>query len=347
LRIWIDGAPTGWDLDGWPGRALIEKWGAKGRDVALVAVAETLATLTFGQKLVIHGLLERCRTTLFAVQRLPAARTGGILAEVRSAQAAIAWASGAAETRIPQANWGRSATVVVGRMEAPPLPGRPVSLDELFPENAARAHLLKVTNEADGPIESFGSRFWTFVLGGKPEIGQLVKAGTPAQVIYQDRYLFSPLTVRLIQEILRPLAPKKDERANVMIRTQAAKAGLAASGPRLLVHDWESAPHRDHVLRAMVERLGFVCRLETRRIQELPHDRTLQIQWQGGGNVVLHLDQGLGFWNARQRLPFPFTARPEAQGAELAGLRFDVVHRQPQPMPIFILDVQLGKKVGA
>jgi hypothetical protein len=57
-----------------------------------------------------------------------------------------------------------------------------------------RADLLRVSSEADGPVESFGSRFWTSVLASKPEIGQLVRNGTPTQVVYQDRYLFSPLT---------------------------------------------------------------------------------------------------------------------------------------------------------
>ncbi len=59
-------------------------------------------------------------------------------------------------------------------------------------------------------------------------------------------------------------------------------------------HDWESRLLQAYVLRDLIEWLGFVFRLETRTVQDLPHGRTLQVQWPNGGNAVLHLDQGLG-----------------------------------------------------
>jgi hypothetical protein len=129
----------------------------------------------------------------------------------------------------------------------------------------------------------------------------------------------------------------------VIIRTLGAKSGSRQNAPTFLSQDWESLQHRDYVLRRLIERIGFASRLETRVLHELPHDRTLQIQWQDGGSIVLHLDQGLGFWTTRQRIPFAFTAKPEQQDGELAKASFDVLHRHGHSMPMFILDVELSK----
>jgi DEAD/DEAH box helicase domain-containing protein len=145
LDVWIGGEPTEWDFDGWPGLPLIEKWGIKGRKVSIVLEADTLQVLTFGQRL---RILEHSHASLFSSDRLPAVGGGKLLAEVRGAHGAIAWASGEASARIPAEEWGRSTGAVVSgragkftRAEA-----HPIRLSEFFRSEFSRGDLLRISN---------------------------------------------------------------------------------------------------------------------------------------------------------------------------------------------------------
>jgi hypothetical protein len=343
LKLWIDGLPAEWDFTSWPATAVLEKWGAKGR-VALAVETEMLAMLTFGQRITLRSFIERSRAVLISAPNLPRAGEGYLIGELRSASGVTGWASDSARGRVPGSEWGRgvSAALVTGRADPPSdVAEALIGLDDLFPEDAVRGDMLRILDEADGPANEFGSRFWAFILERKPEIGQLIRSGHVARVVYQDRYLFSPIAVRLLRELLRPLARGAD-RPKLLIRTLDRRPGAGSVVPAFLWNDWESSEHKNYVLRALMEGIGFKTTLESTTLSQLPHERTIEIHWRDQGSVILHLDQGLGHWIAAGRPRFVFTASPQNQAVSLATLRFEAVHRQPYPMAIFVLDAKMG-----
>jgi hypothetical protein len=342
LKLWVDGLPAEWDFTSWPALPVLEKWGAKGRRVALAVEQQVLAMLTFGQRVTLRSVIERSRAVLISATSLPRAGEGYLIGELRSASGVTGWASDTARARVPGDEWGRglSAALVTGSADlSSGVAERSVGLDDLFPADAVRGDMLRILDEANGSANEFGARFWGFVLEKKPEIGQLIRRGDVVRVVYQDRYLFSPIAVRLLRELLRPLAQGAD-RPELLIRTLDHRAGGGSLPPAFLWHDWQSSDHRNHVLRTLVEGIGFKSTLETSTLQQLPHERTIEIHWRDQGSVILHLDQGLGHWTAVGRPRFAFTAGPQNQALSLAALRFELVHRQPYPMAIFVLDAK-------
>ncbi|CAO3444054.1 DEAD/DEAH box helicase [Azospirillum largimobile] len=352
LQLWLGGSPADWDFVSWPARPLLEKWGAKDRNIVLTVLESTAATLTFGQKVALRSLLERSRAGLSSAPALPEASGAAVLAQVRSALGNEVWAVADPAARVPDAGWGEGhdAPVIVGR--GPGLgtgPARRLDPDELFRTETERADLIEMGGEANGSVDGFGRRFWALVLERKPEIGQLLQSGGRlVEVVYHDRYLSSPLPVRLLCEVLRPVAATGPAgRVDVLVRTRGRRSFDHAPPPVQLRDDWAHVDHRDAVVEAALAHIGLRGRIETGQTRDLPHGRTLYLRWDNGGELKVHLDQGFGHWETTRSVMFPFTARPDAQSRALLDARFDIRNRTEHPMPIFVLDIVLAATAGA
>ncbi|QCG89137.1 DEAD/DEAH box helicase [Azospirillum sp. TSH100] len=347
LQLWLGGTPADWDFVSWPARPLLEKWGAKDRPVVLTLAEDTIATLTFGQKISLRSLLERSRADLASTPSLPKVGGGAVLARVHSAAGDEHWAAAGAVACVPDAGWGdgQGEPIVVGRGSASGIGvSRRLDSELLFQTETERADLIRIASEMNGPAEGFGQRFWALVLERKPEIGQLLQPGGKlSEVVYQDRYLFSPLPVRLLCEVLKPIAATgRAGEVDVLVRTRARRSSDYASVPFQLRDDWAFTEHRDDVVKAALARLALRGRIETGQNRDLPHERTLLLRWDNGGELKIHLDQGFGHWDTIRPASFPFTANPEAQSQTLLEMRFDIRNRTMHPMSVFVLDIVLA-----
>lgn len=347
LEVWLHGAPVDWDFVSWPAAPLLEKWGAKGRSVLLIGVEEALATLTFGQKIALRSQLERSRAGLAGVSVMPIVGGAAIVSRVRSAVGDETWATADPAAGVPDVGWGvgmggpvvvaRAHQVDTGRM-------RRVDLDSLFRTETERADLIQITDQINGPAEGFGQRFWSLILDCKPEIGQLLKAGgCLAEVVYHDRYLSSPLPIRLLCEVLKPIAASGQRGCiDILVRTRGRRTGDYAQNPIQFRDDWARVDHRDAVVHAALAGLGLRGRIETRHTRDLPHERTLLLRWESGGQLKVHLDQGFGHWDTVRPVTFPFSQRPEQQSRALIETPFDLRNRTAYPMSVFVLDIVLA-----
>lgn len=67
---------------------------------------------------------------------------------------------------------------------------------------------LSIQHQIDGIAKSFGLRFWKFVAHFHPASKDLLLTNAEAKVIsvsYVDRYLFTPLSIALLQSIIAGL----------------------------------------------------------------------------------------------------------------------------------------------
>jgi len=69
----------------------------------------------------------------------------------------------------------------------------------------------------------------------------------------------------------------------------------------------------------------------------IPHARELRVEWSDGRRWRLRLDQGVGFWRAAVRTPFPFDAFPAEQASTLRRYRGRVCGASPEhPTVLYI-----------
>ncbi len=146
---------------------------------------------------------------------------------------------------------------------------------------------------------------------------------------YSDRYLRSPLTVRLLGEVLKKL-PRRSEDTRIKILSQKADVGLV-SRARVLHDSWSDDKVREGVIRGCVLGADFTLKPKG----GCPHARSLALEFDDGSRVTVHLDQGLGPWRTAGHRPIPFDGQATivVQVAALAKVRTDVEMQDKGLMP--------------
>lgn len=177
--------------------------------------------------------------------------------------------------------------------------------------------------------QEFGARFWTAVEKGAPDwVSALRSRPGLTRVRYQDRYLHTPLTVRLFSEALAHLCREVLASPPDALPIDIITAHLAtdARPGSLLWHEWQSSQDRTEVLSRLLKPLGRVA-LDERRRQDTQHARELTLIFEDGSRSALHLDQGFGFLGCRAEARHPFREDARRQASHLAGADFWVQAR--------------------
>jgi hypothetical protein len=273
---------------------------------------------------------------------LPKAGNGYVVAEVSDANT-FTWAASTEAAGLPDDGWSIDGHPLVrARNHLRNATAEVEVAPETLHDDGLIAKVVPIGRQLNGPVSQFGQRFWDEITAAKKDIGQAIRSGGALTAItYQDRYLFNPLMVRLLHEIIKPLVAGRPKTAGSLVmtvRTQACRNSDYAGCGRYLHHDWGDINHRDAVLRRVLERSVTRVSLETDELKNLPHDRTLSLQWGNGESLLLYLDQGLGHWGTVRSVSFPFTEMPASQASSLIAVDFSVTSRSSFPMAVFVLD---------
>jgi hypothetical protein len=221
---------------------------------------------------------------------------------------------------------------------------------ELLPSSLRRNppgifHEVKVGSELDGDVSSFGKRFWALIGKVEPALeARLAGRSGLAKVTYADRYVRSPLLVRLVAEVVRELsrAPGGIAKDTVLEVTTSA---AAADRPSFRVfHDWREARDQEAVLDGLLFDLGTrAIRVDDRR--DKVHMRELRLEWSDGRGFAVRLDQGFGFLRAEgspRDLSFNFDAAARSQVQALRSARFAVRKADALPVPLYVTESAAG-----
>jgi len=154
-----------------------------------------------------------------------------------------------------------------------------------FFAKAERTALCSLTNELNGRVEDFGETFWRFVSQRSPLVGGRLERNTPlVSIEYSDRYLNSPLPVRLLAEVIAH-APGMSSSSAVKLITTDQVSNFSSSSPTLLKHDWQVLKHRDNVLQGGLSGAlgGRFTHLKQPKF-DVPHGRVLRLKFADGGS---------------------------------------------------------------
>ena len=328
-RLFLGGDPASWEPLAWRARSDLARLAEARVQISLIAPNGILEELSVSQRDELAALAAFTGARLYLADRHPLAGTPGLplLVELGSQDASVQWVAENSEATVPDPTWGQGYRFVrvtsSTALAALPSNWRHVDQDSIRKQSAGIAE-LRIANELNGALATFGDRVWNHVRAHVPDLKRFLQVGRLVEVRYSDRYLRSPLSVMLILSLLRPLAALGDD-----VRASVTTEIVTRENPRIPVevqHDWQLACDRkdvaDHLFRSFFE--SFEWKEKSKR--ELPHARELELVRVDGARWVLRLDQGVGYWGIakRRRTSYPFEGSPREQLDFLKGLSADV-----------------------
>ncbi|MBY0336618.1 MAG: DEAD/DEAH box helicase [Acetobacteraceae bacterium] len=334
VALFLHGDAADWDLPTWWGGRLLEDLGRHDVPLTLAVSPDAATRLGFDDVLELRGLRERCGGRLDVV-----AWEGSLSAP----PGLVAWVGkddgiGWVETDATAMPPGRipPAAVFRGRVDGPPWRRvRPLQLDDRL--RALRQTTIRQTiaRELDGPLRSFGTRFWS-LLRGSPAVDAWLSAGPVSSAAYADRYLFSPLVVGLLYSVLASKQGPLAAGATVEVTTMGERDGARYGLPHRLQDDWSAPAVRDSVLDGLLRADGLVARITALDRRSTQHARRLCLTRADGARLTLLLDHGFGHWAPARRVDFDFTASAARQTQILRTLDQTVASRQGASTEIIV-----------
>jgi hypothetical protein len=332
LSLFLTGLPSGWDVAEWPGMQVAETARRASVPVAIVLRAADVNRLEMSQKLDLVRLVTRAEGTLHLADDLPTAGEAAVLAEVRLDREDIAVAAPDPGAAHIDRHWGEGARALTVRGLCAPAKASPaLSLSKVTAYGEGNSASSDVSTELDGPVGQFGRGLWKIARGLRPQV--FAGEATLEAVTYNDRYLRSPFTARLLFEAWRRL-PLRDDDTRFAIVTEALREEYRPG--TALHHNWAS----DGLRRAALSALFPSASITLGAKSDCAHARFFRLSFSDGSEVSLFLDQGFGAWReaCRRGTRFDHEATAEAQARTLAALRFDVAMQDGArfPSPIWL-----------
>lgn len=317
LDLWLHGDPGGWDLPGWPMRAVLARAAAAGLRPRLHLDKEALTAAGFdlSRKLALHNLAQGA--DLHLCDRLPRAGEACVVLRAEGAAGCEALAVTDPAEALPGAAWGAGAAAPAVIGPAPDLPcGTRISAERLMALGVGNARLMRPGAALDGPAAGFGKRFWDWLRAHAPlEIGAMQGVGL-RRLAYTDRYLLQPYALRLLAEVMRTAPGAGGAERSVAL----APADRLPAEPRFLHDGFPSDGIRRELLAALLP--GAEVSLSPK--PRLPHYRALTAELADGRRLTIHLDQGFGGWRVDGTQRHDFAAPAAAQARSLTSAVFRV-----------------------
>lgn len=331
VTFYIHGSPDEWDFETSGLVAILDEDAPSQYVLALPASARLDARFGLSQALTLFRMARHA--VVAEVPVLPSAAGMQVLVSFRQSgrDVAIAGPAGAA---IPGPEWGEGSTapLVLGQFLRPSMPA-PLDLLALVNALAGGAQLHRITGELDGSIDSFGQRFWGLVRSLAPALVDAMDAHGVAQVTYSDRYVVSPLTIRIVWEALHA-TPGRRTTTSLRVLTKVIDRQNGRNAPWRFDQFFQSTDDRNAILEQLVGRGSVVAASRSDRA----HERVLILELADGRIATINLDQGFGAWRIRNgmTLRHAFDATVVAQTNAIRAARLHVELPAGASTPIVI-----------
>jgi len=322
LRIYLDGEPAAWDLlDRWEIEKDLVRWAAEGRKVRLLIKQSHYDALDVILSNQLAGLVEIGKIEIY-LQQNTALIQGYLIAEAGSNTRYIRWAVRTMETCEAGEKWGQDGDAsysvkLIQPISLPKIQGKILTAQQLRRSDGGNIQELQIKTELDGKVSQFGTAFWQHIQAVQPQLKKALSENTLVEVCYVDRYLKSPLTLKLLHSILMAL-PIDVVNTKVKVKT-SENVQIDRRPPYKIEHDWTQDKIRIQIAEQLLK-AEFICR----NYRILPHARELQLKWDNGQTWILRLDQGLGYWGITGNQQFDFEQSVAEQVHQLKNLDFVV-----------------------
>ena len=325
VRLHLGGDFDGWSLGDWSLGTNIKRWIGEDRPVEVV-IPRNVNAIPREERLHLVAL----GTLGVRLLRRQGGRVGRwLLAELHDGDRVLSFAARDADALIPGEAWGvsgASAHVVRGTLANTPKALNSVETAELSGPPPGKWDQVSLGLHLGGPINRVGSAFWANVLKCAPQVAERIRTGHPIRkVVYQDKYVRSPLVARLVAEVIGELvgtAPAATGEARFEIRTTSPKRGTRSG--HWVHHNWTTGPQAAGVIKRLLATREVSTEVTLHDEGQIPHARALEIVWVDGRHWSCSLDHGFGFLSTVGRVDYRFEDSRQQQAIELAAASFDV-----------------------
>ena len=276
-----------------------------GKKVNIIIKENALKQYHENDVITLRSLVDHDNINVYSIDDLPKMNGGNIIAEVTLNNGMhYIWGFSDVEFMTANAVWGKSNTIVKGQLkDVPSKNAKPVEKNQLQTAKIIQGDKeIAVQNELDGPLNGFGSRFWMLIEKNHSEISQQLLANDVLSIEYSDKYIFTPLALALIKEIVIGLREHVgfDHWKSVTLAVQTlGKRSYAdnrcVSG--LIYSDWLNSQERNQVLEKMFDEIGVKATVQA----TTQHSRALTIRFNNQKTLTIRLDQGVSYWRVQNR----------------------------------------------
>jgi DEAD/DEAH box helicase domain-containing protein len=343
LRLHLGGDSEHWDFAAWSLRPALLRWAASGVNVALCMAPSTVATLNLANREYLATLTDALGLD---VRETSSPTPTNLVAEIGGHES-VRWAVRSLEAAIPGEQWGKTDLCVFERTgELQVRSGKQLSLADIRPpapepERGGDYHYIGITGQLRVPVDQFGRHFWNLAFAKIPALRRRLESQALTCIEYTDRYLKTPLTVRLLLETfayLRKEFPTSFSDATEVRVNTCATDPDARGYPREFHHDWRDPADRRQTITVAATTLGLAVDFHELDRRRLPHHRGYTLSFSESGDWRMRLDEGFGFLGQGNKPdPFPFHSPPQRQAEKLLQPRLHGVDRRlPFPSAFYL-----------
>ena len=339
IRLFAAGSSADWDIGPSPLRELAYSLSGLDNEVEIVIPDQAMTMMDDSNRYFLASLADHPKVTILTSDATEHCGQGWLLAETLGGSSSVRWAIGKkAETDFGP-GWGVTdgPLIMVADAVSSSLNGTTLDATTIRPrptDNGDRE--TQIHHELNGELQGFGTRFWTYLADQHAATKTLLanQSDDVAALVYRDRYLFTPLSVALLAEVvcgLRQIIGQGRWAAPAVqvVTTNRRSAGENASR-KTLWSDWQDMSVRDQVLAATFHYQGIDAVVQLADNASTGHGRLLEIKWSSGKTLTVRLDQGVSYWrsahsNTRQDNDLNLNNETiESQAKHLAELAIDI-----------------------
>ena len=329
VTLYLHGASEEWELADWPVGGLFAR--LKEAEVKIEVVLENRALTDRGmilaQKLDLHRL--SVDSSLALAPEAPTVNGTSVLAVIEDTQGSTAIATSVVNEATPGPRWGLGEQAVLVRGPAPELPVvRNFASEKLVTLSSGNARIIRTEARLDGRVADFGRAFWKLLETEAPLTVAALHEHGVHEVTYIDRYLLTPLALRLLGEVTRRIPGRKAASLNI----STARLSRTEHQGWAVFHTF----FEDAIRHAVLKEMFPDARIDIRDKAELPHERSFKLRLGDGRSTIILLDQGFGAWRAHGAPKHDFTATPARQARDLKSLNFTVGVEVGREAPIVL-----------
>ncbi len=338
LRVYVGGDPSEWDLGPSSLRELIYRLAGQGTELEIVMPAASLQSMQEADRHVLASLAQHPRITIITAAAPQRCGAGWVVAETLGSPA-TRWAYGAESVLIFGPKWGRdAATLVVANGQSQVSRSGPILTPEALRPVARSSgdRDLEVQRQLDGDLRGFGARFWKLLAAEHPATMACLGDASDriVAVEYRDRYLFTPLSVALLAEVIGALHDGVGSArwgvGKATVLTIERRAAGDNGARNTVWADWPDTYVRDLVLGSLLRIRGVDSAVTMLDLSTLGHGRALEVTWSSGKRLTVRFDQGVSYWRAAQsnlRAAYAFNVHSgdvKEQARQLAQIRLRI-----------------------
>ncbi len=307
IRLYAGGNTIDWDIGISPLRELAYRLAGQGIATEIAIPKHLFGDLEDVDSHLIASLADHPQISICEIQSSPQCGQGWLLAETLTSPS-TRWALGEAHAIAFNDKWGSSSdgplvTTAAGIFLGTPTVTR--TSDSIRPKLIDTGDCeVEVHHELDGSLQGFGTRLWTLIaeFNSATQMRLADQNDDVVAVTYRDRYLFTPLSVALLADLvagLRELIGQRRWAASAIhvVTTNRRLTGESFSRNKIW-SDWTDSALRDEALKATFGYLGIDANVELADTSTTGHSRILELEWSSGKKLTLRLDQGVSYWRA-------------------------------------------------